>query len=93
MNEISGSDSYEVASERLDRALGRLETGVQGLGERAQSLAVVERDRQQLRVDRGRLATELDRVNEKVEVLDESAAEVSRRLVDAMETVKTVLTK
>ena len=93
MNEISSADSLEVAAERLDRALKRLETGVDALGARAQSYVEAERERQRLVGERSRLTTELDRAGERAERLDDAAAQVSRRLVDAMETVKSVLAK
>lgn len=93
MGEISSSDSYEVASERLDRALARLEAGVVRLGEQGRSFAAAEKERQQLRADRNRLSADLERVQQKAARLDEGAAQVSRRLVDAMETVKSVLAK
>jgi len=93
MGEMSSSDNYEVASERLERALARLETGVMRLGERSRSFGASEQERQQLRVDRNRLSGELERAQQKVARLDDGAAQVSRRLVDAMETVKSVLAK
>ncbi|MBI4045282.1 MAG: DUF4164 family protein, partial [Devosia nanyangense] len=42
---------------------------------------------------RAKLAGELDKASAKAKRLDDSAHEVSRRLVDAMETVREVLTK
>jgi Domain of unknown function (DUF4164) len=93
MNEIASGDSYEVASERLERSLARLESGVRLLGERARSLSAVENEARQLAADRARLNGELERTRERADILDDSAAEVSLRLVDAMETVKSVLSK
>lgn len=93
MDEINSADGYEVALARLDRALGRLEGVTRDLGERAQSHEIVARERQQLQADKNRLAHELTQATAKAERLDESASQVSRRLVDAMENVKTVLAK
>ena len=43
--------------------------------------------------ERARLASELDKVSAKAKRLDDSAAEVARRLVVAMDTVREVLVK
>jgi len=43
--------------------------------------------------ERARLATELDKTAARAKRLDDSAHEVSRRLVEAMETVRAVLAK
>ncbi len=53
----------------------------------------IEADTQKLLSDRARFASELDKVSAKAKRLDDSADEVSRRLVDAMETVREVLAK
>ncbi len=55
--------------------------------------ARIELDTQKLVNDRARLASELDKVNARARRLDESAGEVSRRLVEAMETVRQVLSR
>lgn len=93
MNDINSADSYQAASDRLDRALSRMENAAGLLGERAQSLETVMHEHQQLQTDKSRLVSELAKVSAKAERLDNSADQVSRRLVDAMETVKTVLAK
>lgn len=93
MSDISSTDSYEVASERLERALARLEAGAEVVTVKARKLGALENETATLTADRGRLATELERAQDKAKRLDESAAEVSRRLIDAMETVKAVLAK
>ncbi|HTM78717.1 MAG TPA: DUF4164 family protein, partial [Devosia sp.] len=48
---------------------------------------------QRLVTERARLATELDKAAARAKRLDDSAHEVSRRLVEAMETVRAVLAK
>jgi len=93
MSDISSTDSYEVASERLERALARLEAGAEVVAVKARKLGTLENETATLTADKGRLATELERAQEKARRLDDSAAEVSRRLIDAMETVKAVLAK
>lgn len=93
MSDIDSASSYEAASARLERALGRLETAAGTLGEQAQSVEIVLRQFDQLQADKNRLTQDLAQTSAKAERLDDSAAQVSRRLVDAMETVKTVLAK
>jgi len=90
----SGSDNgFDAAAARLDRAMARLEASVRGLHGRMRSLSRIEADTQQLMRERTRLAQDLDKVSAKAKRLDDSAHEVSRRLVDAMETVRSVLQK
>jgi len=93
MGETTLEDGYESASARLDRAVGRLEASVRSLNGRMRALSRIEADTQQLVRDRARLAGELDKASAKAKRLDDSAHEVSRRLVDAMETVREVLAK
>ncbi len=83
--------NYEAAAERLDRALQRLEASVRSLNGRMRAHARIEADTRTLMNERARLASELDKVSARARRLDDSAAEVSRRLVVAMETVNEVL--
>jgi ABC-type transporter Mla subunit MlaD len=85
-------EGYDAASERLDRAIARLEASVRSLNGRMRTLDRIESDVKQVITDRAKLSAELDRTRARAKKLDDSAAEVSRRLVTAMETVKTVLT-
>jgi hypothetical protein len=55
--------------------------------------ARIEADTNKLIADRARFAAELDKESARAKRLDDSAAEVSRRLVVAMETVREVLAK
>jgi Domain of unknown function (DUF4164) len=84
-------DGYEGASARLDRALGRLEASVRSLNGRVRAHSRIEADTQKLMSERARYAGELEKASVRARRLDDSAAEVSRRLVDAMETVRDVL--
>ena len=83
--------SYETAAERLDRALARLEASVRSLNGRVRAHARIEADTQKLIAERARFASELDKASARAGRLDDTAAEVSRRLVVAMETVNEVL--
>jgi hypothetical protein len=86
-------DTYEAASERLDRALQRLDASVRSLNGRVRTHARIEADLQRLNSERSRLAVELDKASAKAKRLDDGAAEVARRLVGTMETVREVLVK
>jgi hypothetical protein len=86
-------ETYEAAAERLDRALQRLEASVRSLNGRMRAHSRIEADTQKLLADRARLAGELDKAAAKAKRLDDSAGEVARRLVTAMETVRDVLDK
>ncbi|HVX80553.1 MAG: DUF4164 family protein [Devosia sp.] len=93
MAEAGDEEGFAAASARFDRAMSRLEASVRTLNGRVRAHARIESDLQRLNGERARLATELDRANARARRLDESAGEVSRRLVDAMETVRQVLAK
>ena len=89
MSEIE--DTYEAASERLDRAFQRLEASVRSLNGRMRTHARIEADTQRLLSERARFAADFDKADAKARRLDEASAEVARRLVGAMETVAEVL--
>lgn len=91
MSENENSDGYNLAAERVERALARLEASLRGLNSRVRSIARIEADVKRLEEDRAALANELGRTNSKAKKLDAAASDVSRRLVNAMESVKTVL--
>jgi hypothetical protein len=86
-------DSTEDAAARLDRAVARLEASVRSLNGRVRAHARIEADTQKLISERQKFAMELDKQSARAKRLDDSAADVSRRLVDAMETVRAVLAK
>ncbi len=83
--------TYDVAGERLDRALHRLEASVRSLNGRMRAHARIEADTRNLLAERAKFASELDKVSAKAKRLDDTSAEVARRLVVAMETVNEVL--
>jgi hypothetical protein len=66
---------------------------VRSLNGRVRAHARIEADTQKLMAERGRLAAELDREAARAKRIYDSAAEVSRRLVAAMETVRSVIAK
>lgn len=93
MSETEHEEGLEAASARFDRALAQLDASLRELNGRLQRHQRIEVDTQRLIHERSRLATELDKTAARAKRLDDSAHEVSRRLVEAMETVRSVLQK
>ena len=93
MSESEPQDGMARANVRFDQAMARLDASVKSLGGRMRQLNRIEVDTQRLVIERSRLATELDKAAARAKRLDDSAHEVSRRLVEAMETVREVLAK
>jgi SMC interacting uncharacterized protein involved in chromosome segregation len=93
MSETEHEEGLVSATAHFDRALARLETSVRDLQARIQRQQRIEVDTQRLVHERARLATELDKTAARAKRLDDSAHEVSRRLVEAMENVRAVLQK
>lgn len=84
-------DTYDTAATRLDRALQRLEASVRSLNGRVRAHARIESDTRTLLAERAKLSSDLDKVSARAKRLDDTSAEVARRLVIAMETVNEVL--
>jgi hypothetical protein len=93
MSDQSAEDGYEAAAGRLDRAFSRLEASVRSLNGRMRAHARIEADTAKLVNERARLAGELEKTAARARRLDDSAGEVARRLVVAMESVREVLAK
>ena len=93
MSETELEEGLVAAAARFDRALARLGTSARELNTRLTRHQRMEVDTQRLIHERARLATELDKTAARAKRLDDSAHEVSRRLVEAMETVRSVLAK
>ncbi len=85
------TDAFADAARRIDQAVMHLEQSVRAARGRLAALDGAEAEARRLSSERTRLAVELDRANANARRLDDKAAEVSRRLVEAMEGVKTVL--
>lgn len=93
MSDTQGKDGLAAATGRFDAALARLDHSLVELTNRVQRIKRIEVDTQRLVQERARLATELDKTSARAKRLDDSAHDVSRRLVVAMETVRAVLAK
>lgn len=93
MSDGQDEDGLAAAAARFDAAMARLDQSLADLTGRMQRLKRIEVDTQRLVHERARLATELDKTSARAKRLDDSAHDVSRRLVEAMETVRSVLAK
>ncbi|MBO9589887.1 DUF4164 family protein [Devosia sp.] len=93
MSDGQDEDGLAAAAKRFDNAMARLDQSLSDMTGRLQRLKRIEVDTQRLVQERARLATELDKTSARAKRLDDSAHEVSRRLVEAMETVRSVLAK
>lgn len=87
------ASGYAACERQLDHAMTRLQRAVKVLENNAQSVHTLREERKVLVAERDKLSTELKRSSKRAEGLDGAAAEVSRRLIETMETVKAVLAK
>ncbi len=76
---------------RLDKAMAMLENAVEMRLDKEGDFTEAEEEVQRMNADRSRLAQELDHSEDRAERLEKANREVSRRLVTAMETIRTVL--
>lgn len=83
--------TLKQAIEQLETALVLVEQAVDLRLEKEGDFAEVEEEVQRMNADRSRLAQELDTSEARAERLETANREVSRRLVTAMETIRTVL--
>ncbi len=88
---MSGDVTLKQAISRLAKAVETLEKTADQHLERDQAYLDSEEEVQRMGADRARLALELDQSEAKAERLQDANAEVSRRLVSAMETIRAVL--
>jgi len=88
---MSGEITLRQAISRLAKALDALEAAAAARTERDRDYLDGEEEIQRLGADRSRLAEELDKSEARSERLENANAEVSRRLVAAMETIRAVL--
>jgi methyl-accepting chemotaxis protein len=93
MSDTELEDGLALATARFDRAMERLNASLRDLNARVQRQERIEVDTQRLVHERARLATELDKTAARAKRLDDAAHDVSRRLVEAMENVRSVLAK
>ena len=83
--------SLAAALDSLSKALDGLEEGLEAAVERRDAHVSGRAEVHRLNADRAALADKLDTAEDRARRLAEANAEVSRRIVSAMETVRTVL--
>lgn len=81
----------DQALEKLNLAIDRLEATIGGRAEVRVDKTNLETEIQALGADRARLADLLDKSEAKASRLESANRDVSRKLVEAMETVRSVL--
>ena len=87
------SEALRNALDGLNDALKSLESAVEARLERQRSVDDVEDEVSRMRADRVQLAENLDIAEARAGRLIDANAEVSNRLVTAMESIRTVLEK
>ncbi|MCB1387313.1 MAG: DUF4164 family protein [Nitratireductor sp.] len=85
------SGKLSAALEKLAGAVAALDAAVDARIEREGRLAGAEAEVQRMGADRSRLAESLDAAEARAQRLESANREVSRRLVDAMEQIRSVL--
>lgn len=90
---MAGSLSIDEALRRLTSALELLESAVDRRLENSQSVSGLEGELHRLGTDRSRLAQSLDAAEARAANLETANAEVSRGLVNAMESIRDVLAR
>ncbi|MEM9277114.1 MAG: DUF4164 domain-containing protein [Pseudomonadota bacterium] len=88
---MSTDNQLSNAIVRLNGALETLEKAVDVILEREGSLRDTEAEVQRMGADRARLAEAFDQAQERSHQLAHVNSEVSRRLVDAMESIRNVI--
>jgi chromosome segregation ATPase len=83
--------SANAALKRLESALDFLESAVERRLEGTLEVAGLENELHRLGTDRSRLAQSLDAAEARTARLEEANNEVSRRLIAAMESIRSVL--
>ena len=87
----SKSNNVVSAVKVLNDAIKSLDSAISGRMERENQMLDAEAEVQRMGADRTRLAESLDGAEERSLRLENTNREVSRRLVDAMESIRSVL--
>ncbi len=93
MNDIDIADSLEAATMRMDRALERLEKTTSAIHEQSGIISKLQKDVESLSQQNNNYASNFERLSKREKKLAAGAKEVSERLVNAMEEIKSVLVK
>jgi septal ring factor EnvC (AmiA/AmiB activator) len=81
----------ELALNRLEMAIGQVESAVERTLDHQRQVAGLETELQRVGTDRSRLAQSLDDAEARSGRIEDANREVSRRLVTAMESIRDVL--
>ena len=85
------SGKLASAIDELGKVLNELDSVLEARLEREAQLSDAESEVQRMGADRARLAESLDSAQARAQRLESANREVSRRLVDAMESIRAVL--
>ena len=88
---MSESNPVTSSLERFGKAWESLEQVIDLRLEKESLIGDAEAEVQRMGADRVRLAESLDRAEERAQVLERANTEVSRRLVDAMESIRGIV--
>ncbi len=88
---MGGATPIDAAIKRLQAAVGHLEGAIEHRIEGQQRHRDLETEMQRIGSDRSNLAQELDQVEARAARLEEANRDVSRRLVTAMESIRSVI--
>lgn len=88
---MSTTSKLDAALQRLSTAVGQLEAAVDRRLTSERTVGALQDELQRLNEDRARLAETLDGAESRSDRLETANKEVSRRLVSAMESIRTVL--
>lgn len=88
---MTNAPALRAALERLDLSLAALEAAIERRLDDDRSLGSLEDEIARVGEDRSRLARDLDDERARAGRLEDTNREVSRRLVSAMETIRSVL--
>lgn len=88
---MAGASPIDTALKRLQTALAHLEDAVERRGEHEGRRDDLEAELQRLGGDRSRMAQSLDAAEARSARLEEANRDVSRRLVAAMESIRSVI--
>ena len=88
---MAGTASFDAALQRLDQALDKLELSVERRLAGERTISGLEEELYRIGEDRARLAGDLDDARARAGRLEDVNREVSRRLVSAMESIRSVL--
>lgn len=89
--QASVPETAAEATKRLGTALASLESAINTRFDQETELIDAEAEIQRMGTDRSRLAESLDKAEARSQQLEATNREVSRRLIDAMEVIRSII--